>query len=98
MLKFYLDRYKTQEMRDEAVDACLPALKFVSDWSVTNKMIEKHDNVVFSNGDIIFLDTDSDNATFFSDDIILNTIDLNEINHHGVNFDPETIIHVRLTA
>ena len=29
MLKYCLDRYKTQEMHDKTVDACLPALKFV---------------------------------------------------------------------
>ena len=31
MLKYCLDRYKTQEICDEAVDAFLPALKFVFD-------------------------------------------------------------------
>ena len=37
MRKYYLDRYKTQQMFDKAVDACLPASKFVSNWFVTNK-------------------------------------------------------------
>ena len=36
-LKYYLDRYKTHEMWDKAVDAFLPTLKFVPDWSVTKK-------------------------------------------------------------
>ena len=27
-------------MCDKAVDVCLPALKFVPDWSVTNKMLK----------------------------------------------------------
>ena len=40
LLKYYLDRYQTQEICDEAVDACLPALKFVPDLFVTNKMLE----------------------------------------------------------
>ena len=29
MLKYYLDKYKTQEMCDKAVDVCLPTLKLV---------------------------------------------------------------------
>ena len=32
MLKYCLDRYKTQEMRDKAADACLEVLKFVPDY------------------------------------------------------------------
>ena len=35
------DKYKTQHMCDKAVDDCLVTLKFVSDWFVTSKMIEK---------------------------------------------------------
>ena len=30
MLKYCLDRYKTQEMYNKAVDVCLPLPKFVS--------------------------------------------------------------------
>ena len=33
-LKYCLDRNKTQEMCDKAIDALLPALKFVPDWFV----------------------------------------------------------------
>ena len=47
ILKYCLGRYKTQEIWDEAVDAFLPALKFVPDWFFTSKMIEKLDNAVF---------------------------------------------------
>ena len=39
MLKYCLDRYKSQEICDKAVDACLPALKFVPDRFVTTKML-----------------------------------------------------------
>ena len=98
MLKYCLDRYKTQKICDKAV-VFLPTLKFVSDWFVTNKMLEKS-YVAFSNDDRVFANEDSDNATFFSDDISLNTIDLN-INLDDANFDKddlETIIHVRLMA
>ena len=41
MLKYFLDRYKTQEMCDKAADAFLPPLKFVPDWYVAS-MIKKH--------------------------------------------------------
>ena len=40
MLKYCLDRYKTQEISDNAFDALLSALKFVPGWFVTNE-IEK---------------------------------------------------------
>ena len=46
MLKYCLDRHKTQEMCDKAIDACMPALKFVPDWFVMNKMLEEPGNVV----------------------------------------------------
>ena len=38
-------------MCDKAVDALLPVLKFNSDYFVANEMLEKLDNVVFSDGD-----------------------------------------------
>ena len=40
-MQFVPDQDKTQEMCDKATDACLPALKFVPNWFVTNKMLEK---------------------------------------------------------
>ena len=59
-------------------------------------MFEKLDNFVLSNNDIDFDDAKSDIVTFFSDDVILVTKDLNNINLDGDNFDendPEIIIH-----
>ena len=35
-------------MSDKALDTCLPALKCVSDWFVTNKILGKLHCVVFS--------------------------------------------------
>ena len=83
-------------MCDKAVDTCLLVLKFVPDWFVTNKMLEKND-VVFSTNDID-VDIDSNIATFLSDGMDLVTIDLNNINldDYFDEDDPETIIHVRL--
>ena len=79
MLKYCLDRYKTQEMCNKAV-VYLPVLKFVPDWVVTNKMIEKLDDVLFSNDDIVFVNEDPDNVIIFSDELGLNTIYVNNIN------------------
>ena len=58
-------------MYDKAVNTSLPALKFV----------------VFSNDDIIFVNVDPDNGTFFSDDMGLNLIYLNNINLDDDSFD-----------
>ena len=44
----------------------LPGLKFVPDWLITNKRLEKLDDVIFSNDDVVFVNTDSDNVTLFS--------------------------------
>ena len=40
--KYYLDRYKTQEMGDKSVDvdAFLSTLKFIPDWIVTKKWLK----------------------------------------------------------
>ena len=43
-------------------------------------MIEKIDNFVFSNDDIILGDIDTEMVTLFSNDISLNSIYLNNIN------------------
>ena len=53
-------------MCDNAVYACLPALEFVH-FFFTNKMLENLDDVVLCNDNIAFVNTDSDNVTFFSD-------------------------------
>ena len=72
-------------MCEKAVDVCLPALTFVPDWFITNKMLEKRDDIVFSNNDIVFVNEDSD-VTFFSD-MCLNTIYSHHINLGDDNFD-----------
>ena len=38
-------------MCDKAIDAFLPALKFIFGWSLARKMLEKFDNAVFSDDD-----------------------------------------------
>ena len=47
MLKYSLGRYKSQEMCHKAVNAFLPALKFVPDWFVISKMIKKLTMIFF---------------------------------------------------
>ena len=85
-------------MCDKAVDACLPALKFVPDLLVTSKMFQILDDVVFSN-DAIDLDyTDPDTVTFFSDNMGINIKDLNNIKLGDNDGELEIIIHVRLVA
>ena len=39
-------------MWDKADDACLSALKYLTDWSIASTMIEILDNVAFSNDSI----------------------------------------------
>ena len=62
-------------------------------------MLEKLDNVVFSNGHIEFDDIDSDIVTFFGDGMGLVTIELNNINLDNNDFnadDPANIVFVRI--
>ena len=65
-------------MYDKAVDVYLITLKFVPDMFVTNKMLEKLDKSLFSNGDIFLRDVDSNIVTFQSHEMDFNTIDLND--------------------
>ena len=39
MLNYFNDKYKTKEMCNKAINACLLTLKFVVDWFVMRKMI-----------------------------------------------------------
>ena len=46
-------------------------------------------NYLFSNYDIIFINKDSGNVTFFSDEMDSLSIDINNINLGDVNFDED---------
>ena len=92
-------------MCDKAIDFYL--IKFVPDWFVTNKMLEKLENYLFFSDDIFFHYLDSNNITFLTDNMGFDTTDLNNINldddddddDDDDNFDEddsETINHVRL--
>ena len=69
-------------MCDKATDSYLATLKFVLDWFLMSKIIEKLDNAAFFNGDIFFHDAYSNIITFLSDDMGFNTLDLNNIDLH----------------
>ena len=101
MLKYCIERYKTQEICNKVLDDCLPASKFNPGWSVTNKMFKKLEYVVFSNDDIDLDDKESDIITFFRDDMGQNIRDINNMNLDDDDFsedDSGTIIHVRRMA
>ena len=86
-------------MCDKAVDDCLAALKFVSDWFVTSKMIKKLFTVLYTDQHILYFDEDFGNVIFNYNEMSILNIDLNCNNLHDNNFDedePDTIIHVRL--
>ena len=88
-------------MCDKAVDDFLPALKFVPDWFVTNKMLEKLDDTLFANDDVIFINEGSNNVKFFGGEIGILSVDLDKTNLNDVSIDednPETISHVSLLA
>ena len=100
-LKYCLHRCKTQDMCDKVVDLYLLILKFIPDWFIMCRMIEKHDNALFSNDDIVFGDIVSDIVTFFSNDIDLNSININNINLDDDIFHDyllEIINHVTLVG
>ena len=90
---------------DRQVSTTLLDTSWVLYWSAWNawktKFLEKPDDVVISNDDIIIVNKDSDNVTFFSNDIGLVNVDLNNVRLDDVSFDndgPEIIIHARFNA
>ena len=51
---YYPNRYKTQQKCDETAADCLGALKFISDWFVTRKMLEQFHDALLANDHILF--------------------------------------------
>ena len=100
-LKYCLDRYKTQEMCGKAVDDFWPLLKFVRHWLVTSKTTKKNYNALLADDDLSFLDEDSGNVSFLSDEMGFLSGNINKINLYDDSFyenDPKTIIYVRILA
>ena len=83
----------------EAVDDCLEALKFIPDWFLTSKTIKKFLTTLYADDDILYFNEDSGEVIFPYYEIGVLSIDLNNINLDDINKDdPETIIHIRLSA
>lgn len=65
VLKYCLNRYKNQKKGYKALYDCLSALKFVSDWIFTNKMIQDLHEALFANDDVLFFNEYFGKATPF---------------------------------
>ena len=52
-------------MSNKDVDDCLAALKFICDWFVTSKMLEKFHDALLTNDNLLFYDKDFSKVTFF---------------------------------
>ena len=87
-------------MCDEAVDDCPAELKFIPDWFVTSKMLEKFNNTLRSNDDILFYNEDFDKVTFVANQKDILAVDFEKIilDNNFDEDDPISIIHVRLLA
>ena len=89
-------------MCNTEVDAFLSKWKRVPNWFVKSEITELDDDL-FSNYDIIFVNEDSNYVTFFSDDMCIVSVDLDNIKLDDINFDendPKTIDlhHYSITA
>ena len=85
-------------MYDKGVNAFLSALNFFLDWLALSKMLDIINNVVFPNDDIDLDYINSDVVTFFSDNIDITTIDLENISLNDDDDDPKSMIHFRPVA
>ena len=94
------DKYKTQRMRDEAVEDCLAALRLVSDWFVTSEMIKKLFTALYADENILYFNESSGDAVFNCNGLGILNIDHKDHNTTTLddNFgedDPDTIILIR---
>ena len=83
-------------MCDEAVDDCLAALKYIPDWYVTSKMLEKCD-VLHAYDDILFYNEDFNKVRFIANQKNILALDLEKVNLDN-NLDEDnldTIIQIR---
>ena len=95
---------KPKKICNEAVDDCVEALKFISDWFVTMKMLEMFHEMLeifhHTNDEIIIFDEDFSKVTYFANGIGILDVDVNKINfEHDKYFyenGPEFFVLVRL--
>ena len=80
----------------------MAALKFIPDWFLTSEMLEKLDNALHANDDILFYNEDFDKVTLFACHRHILAVDLDKVNlDDDKNFsedDSDTLIHIRLLA
>ena len=62
---YYLDKYITQRICDEAVDESLAALKLIPDWFVKSRLIKELYNALCTDGNILYFNEGPDNVVFF---------------------------------
>ena len=79
LIVHYPDKYKTQKMCDEAVDDYLAALKSISDWFFTKKILEKFDNNFHANDDTLFHSEDFDKVTHIANQKHIIVTDLEKL-------------------
>ena len=75
-------------MCDESVDDSLSAFKFIPDWFVTSKMLEKSNHALHANDDILFYNEDFNKVTIIANQKHVLAVDLEKINIDN-NFDED---------
>ena len=86
-MSYFPDKYRFQQMCDEAVDNCLAALKFVLDLFVASKMIKILFTSFYPNGNIFYFNEDSGSVVFTCNGMGIFNIDLNNINFDDTSYD-----------
>ena len=79
------NKYKTQRLYDEAADDCLVGLKCTPERFVRSKMLEKFDNALRANDDILFYNEYFDHVAFIANQRYIFSEDLD----NDYNFDED---------
>ena len=66
-------------MCNKAADNFLTALKFISDWFVTSKILKNFDNSLYANDDILSYNENFDQVTFIVNQRHILAADLDKI-------------------
>ena len=87
-------------MCDEAVNDALAALKLISNWFVTSKMIKKFYTALYADDCLLFFDEDSADVTNCCNEMGVYSVNLHNINldHNFDEYDLDTIIHITFLA
>ena len=79
MIVYSPNLYKSQIMCNKAADNFLTALKFISDWFVTSKILKNFDNSLYANDDILSYNENFDKVTFIVNQRHILAADLDKI-------------------